>query len=74
MVNIGDIYKGVNNNVLLKIIDIQTINNSEYVYVEDLNAKENKKNIFSTILKNFERLELIKVEQWVILNLKMLVN
>ena len=62
MVNIGDIYKGINNNVLLKVIDIQTINNSVYVYVEDLNAKENKKNIFSTILKNFERLELIKVE------------
>lgn len=62
MVNIGDLYKGIRNNVLIKVVDLQIINNSVYVYVKDLNAKENKKNIFSTILKNFERLELIKVE------------
>ena len=61
MVKNGDLYKGIKNEILFKIIDIQTINNKIYVYVEDLNAKENKKNTFSTILKNFERLELIKV-------------
>ena len=62
MVKKGDIYTGIKNNkTLIKVIDIQTINNSIYVYVEDLNAKPNKKNIFSTILKNFEKLELIKV-------------
>lgn len=62
MVNIGNLYKGIRNNVLIKVVDLQIINNNVYVYVKDLNAKENKKNIFSTILKNFERLELIKVE------------
>ena len=70
----GDIFRGVINNRLFKVIDLFTEHNKNKITVETLEAKGSEKQFITCELKYFKKLQLIKVEQWVILNLKMLVN
>ena len=63
MVDIGDIYKGVINNRLFKVIDLFTEHNKNKITVENLQVKGTEKQFITCELNYFKKLQLIKVEQ-----------
>ena len=60
MVNIGDIYKGVKNNRLFKVIDLFTEHNINKITIEVLQVKRIEKQVITCELDYFKRLQLLK--------------
>lgn len=58
----GDIFKGLVNNRLFKIIDLYTEHNINKVTVENLQVKGTEKQFTTCDLNYFKKLQLIKVE------------